>query len=38
MTELLLRAILCAQTLDPEDQDRIADIVLAKLELPVIEA
>jgi hypothetical protein len=38
MTELLFEAILTAQMLAPEDQDRIADIILAKLELPVIEA
>jgi hypothetical protein len=38
MTELLFKAILSAQKLDPVEQDRIADIILAKLELPVIEA
>ena len=38
MTGLLLKAILTSQTLDPEDQDRIADIILRKLEPPVIEA
>jgi hypothetical protein len=38
MTELLQKAIITAQILDPEDQDRIADIILRKLELPVIEA
>lgn len=38
MTELLFEAILSAQNLDPVEQDRIADIILAKLELPVIEA
>jgi len=38
MTELLQKAIVCAQTLDPKDQDQIADIILSKLELPVIEA
>ena len=38
MTELLQKAIVCAQMLDPKDQDRIADIILRKLELPVIEA
>ena len=38
MTELLQKAIITAQTLDPDDQDQIADIILRKLELPVIEA
>ena len=38
MTELLQKAIVCAEMLDPKDQDQIADIILTKLELPVIEA
>ena len=38
MTDLLQKAIVCAGMLDPKDQDQIADVILSKLELPVIEA
>lgn len=38
MTEMLLQAILQAQALAPEDQDRIAETILRRTELPVIEA
>jgi len=38
MTELLFEAILTAQMLAPEDQDRIAELILTATDLPVIEA
>ena len=38
MTELLIQAFLEARSLTPEEQDRIADLILRRIELPVIEA
>ena len=38
MSDLLLKVIVYAQTLDPEDQDKIAATILREAQLPVIEA
>lgn len=38
MTDLLRQALLNANQLAPDDQDRIASTILAAIELPVIEA
>ena len=38
MTELLIQAFLEARSLTPDQQDQVADLVLRRIELPVIEA
>ena len=38
MTELLIQALIEAQSLTPEKQDQLADVILRRIELPVIEA
>ena len=38
MTELLIQALIEAQSLTPEKQDQLADVILRRIELPVIKA
>ena len=38
MTELLIQAFLETRSLTPDEQDRVADVILRRIELPVIEA
>ena len=38
MTELLIQALIEAQSLTPEKQDQLANVILRRIELPVIKA